>query len=174
MHMIASRKGYYFIIDAILGILILSVAFVFLFSTPVSAPNKSRAILLANDVLSFLATNKIEDINDPYAGVNGTLWGSSDITNSKNTLMQQIGEFYYHEKYGIAANFISVVIRDIVPPQFNVEIVVEGRILYPTSPSPYSKESSDVTVITKTITFGEDKAGNVVWGPYSFEVTVWE
>ena len=167
-----SRKGYYFIFDAFLAIFLIIVAFTIFFSKPVTVPTKSRAISTANDIISYLSTIRIEDVNDPFIGVGGVLWNSSDITNPKNTLLQQIGEFYRLDKNELAGIFIEKSLIN-VPKQFNIKISISGVPLYPDE-DKYSDERSEILVKSRAVVFGEYMPTKEMWGPYSFEVGVWE
>ena len=167
-----SRKGFYFIFDAFLAIFIIVVAFTIFFSKPVTVPTKSRAISTANDIISYLSTIRIEDVNDPYMGVNGVLWNSSEITNPRNTLLQQIGEFYSLDKYELAGSFIERALSTF-PKQFNIKISINGVLLYPDE-SKSADERNEILVKSRAIVFGEYIAAREMWGPHSFEVEVWE
>src|SRR3989344_2866463 len=43
---------------------------------------------------SCFSVTKIKDLDNNYAGIGGQLWKNGTITDSENTLLQQVGEFY--------------------------------------------------------------------------------
>ncbi len=131
MQVMKGKKGYYFVVDTIIAIFIVSVGLLAFFSSPLSVPPKSRISGLSSDVIESLGSTKIAEYNDGYAGINGELWQQGEITNPQNTLLQQIGEFYTEGKYDIAEEFIETTVRKSLPGQFNLEVFAEEKRLYP-------------------------------------------
>ena len=183
------KKGYFFVLDAMLGLIILVVGVFLISSSYVNAPQPTQIVLLSDDLINFLSNTKIRDINNPYAGIGGELWKSGEITESDNSLLQQIGEFY--EKYRLAPDiptqnkylditekFIINVSEGSVPSQFTYELLINNFMLYPKVPSSdhiASRKSTKLLLTSKKITFGViDKDSGAIWGPYKAEVFVWE
>ena len=172
------KRGYFFILDAVLGLFVLVIGVFLVTYSYVAAPNPSQVGALSEDLLNFLSTKKIKELNDPYVGVGGSLWTAWGITpNIDNSLLQQIGEFYATNKLDMAEQFIQHVSSEAVPPQFRYEVWMNNVILYPKIPSPeHTKSKSDTAILltSKKVTFGIDKTTNEMWGPYKAEVYVWE
>jgi hypothetical protein len=172
------KRGYFFVLDAVLGLFVLIIGVFIVTSSYVSVPPPTQVRLLSDDLLNFLSQTKIKNMNDPYAGIGGQLWNQGEITDGDNTLLQQIGEFYYLNKLDTAEQFIQSVSEDVMPAQFRYEAWVDSTLIYPKTPTPEhiaSKSSTELLLTSKTITFGiVNKTSDNLWGPYKAEVFVWE
>ena len=172
------KRGYFFVLDAILGLFIIVIGMVVILSSYLNAPQPVQVSLLSDDLMFFLSTRKIQDLNNPYAGLGGQLWNNDTITDGSNTLLQQIGEFYKKKDFDTAEKFIQNVSQDVVPSQFRYEVWIDNTLLYPQNPSAghiQSKKNTELLLTSKTITFGIlNKTTSDVWGPYKAEIFVWE
>lgn len=176
--MIHKKRGYFFILDAALGIFVLAIGAFLIASLYINLPEPSQVGLLSDDFLNFLSNTQIKDLNNPYAGIGGQLWKEGNITNKDNSLLQQIGEFYSKGQYGLAEKFIQNVSANTIPSQFNYELWMDNLILYPRNPDPgeiASKSKTNLMLTSKKITFGvANTANSSLWGPYKVEVFVWQ
>ena len=172
------KRGYFFVLDAVLGLIVLVIGVLLITSSYVNAPKITQVGFLSDDLLNFLSNTKIGNLNNPYAGIGGQLWNQGDITDADNSLLQQIGEFYAANKPDIAENFIANVSAGIVPQQFSYEVWIDNTILYPRTLTPEhikSKNSTELLLTSKKLTFGIlSKTTSNLWGPYKAEVFVWE
>ena len=172
------KRGYFFMLDAALGLFILVIGAFLITSSYINLPKPTQVELLSDDLLTFLSSTKIKDLNNPYAGLGGKLWNNGSITDAENSLLQQIGEFYATNKLDIAEQFIKNVSVKVMPPQYKYEVWVDGIILYPRAPAPEhinSKSRTTILLTSKQITFGIiNRTTSSVWGPYKAEVFVWE
>ncbi|MBI2651961.1 hypothetical protein HYX00_00725 [Candidatus Woesearchaeota archaeon] len=176
--MLLKKRGYFFILDAVLALFVLVIGVFLITSSYVNAPQPTQVGFLADDLLNFLSNKKIKDLNNQYAGIGGELWNQGNITDADNSLLQQIGVFYTTNKLDIAEKFIQNVSTGIIPPQYNYELWMNGVVLYPKIPSVEhveSKGSTQILTTSKKLTFGviNTTTGNL-WGPYKAEVFVWE
>ena len=126
--MIHKKRGYFFVLDAALGIFVLAIGAFLIASLYINLPEPSQVGLLSDDFLDFLSDTQIKDLNNPYAGIGGQLWKEGSITNRDNSLLQQIGEFYSKGQYSLAEKFIQNVSANTVPSQFNYELWIDGQI----------------------------------------------
>lgn len=176
--MIHKKRGYFFALDAALGIFVLAIGAFLIASLYINLPEPSQVGLLSDDFLNFLSNTQIKDLNNPYGGIGGQLWKDGSITNKDNSLLQQIGEFYSKKQYGLAEKFIQNVSANTVPSQFNYELWMDNLILYPRNPDQgeiASKSKTDLMLTSKKITFGvANMANSSLWGPYKAEVFVWQ
>jgi len=172
------KRGYFFVLDAVLGLLVLVTGVLLITSSYVNVPQPIQVGLLSDDLLNFISNTKIKDLNNPYGGIGGELWKQGEITDAENSLLQQIGEFYATNKLDTAEKFIQNVSKDVVPLQFRYEVWMNDKLLYPKTPSAEhakSKESTGLLLTSKKITFGIiNKTTSNLWGPYKAEVFVWE
>ena len=172
------KRGYFFIIDALLGLFVL-VGGIFIINSSYMNPRQPIQVeLISNDLLNFLSKTKIQDLNNNYAGIGGELWNQGVISDPDNSLLQQIGEFYTKNNLATSEKFIQNVSVGVVPSQFRYEVWIDGVILYPRTPSPEhfkSKSNTKLLLTSKKITFGIiNKTTTSLWGPYKAEVYSWE
>ena len=176
--MLIKKRGFFFVLDAVLGMFILTIGVVLITSSYIKAPQPVQVGLLSDDLLNFLSNTKIKDLNNPYAGIGGELWKQGTIKDEDNSLLQQIGEFYATNKPDIAEKLIQNVSKNVIPAQFRYEIWIDNTIMYPKNPSNEhinSKENTEILLTSKKITFGiTNKTTSSLWGPYKAEVYVWE
>ena len=172
------KRGYFFILDAVLGTLVIVIGVLLITSSYVNAPSPTQVGLLSDDLMNFLSNTKIKDINNPYAGIGGTLWNQGAITDSENTLLQQIGEFYATNNLDVADKFIQNVSSGVMPQQFRYEVWMDGITVYPKIKTPEhikSRDSTELLLTSKRLTFGVlNRTTSNMWGPYKAEVYVWE
>src|SRR3989338_1630200 len=176
--MLIKKRGYFFILDAVLGLSVLVIGVFLITSSYVNVPQPAQVGLLSDDLLDFLSNNKIKDLNNPYAGIGGELWNQGIITDADNSLLQQIGEFYAANNFDTAEKFIQNVSKGIVPEQFRYEVWLNGTLLYPKTPSAEhikSKSGTGLLLTSKKLTFGIiNRTTSDLWGPYKAEVFLWE
>ncbi|MBS3095897.1 hypothetical protein J4480_00485 [Candidatus Woesearchaeota archaeon] len=176
--MLLKKRGYFFVLDAVLGLIVLVTGVVLITSSYINAPQPVQVELLSDDLLNFLSNTKIKDLNNPYAGIGGELWKQGEITDAENSLLQQAGEFYATNKPDTAEKFIQNVSKDIIPSQFRYEVWMNDIILYPKTPTAEhikSKDGTGLLLTSKKITFGiVNKTTSNLWGPYNAEVFIWE
>ncbi|MBI2650299.1 hypothetical protein HYX04_03220 [Candidatus Woesearchaeota archaeon] len=172
------KRGYFFILDAVLGLSVIVIGVLLITSSYVNAPKQTQVVLLSDDLMNFLSNTKIRDINNPYAGIGGTLWSQGAITDSENTLLQQIGEFYATNKIDIADKFVQNVSAGTIPSQFRYEVWIDGVTIYPKIKTPEhikSRNSTELLLTSKKLAFGIiNRTTSDLWGPYKAEVFVWE
>ena len=171
------RKGYFFTLDAMMSLGILIIGSFLIFTSYASVPSRVQTAILAEDVMDFLSSTKIRDLNNPYAGIGGLLWQQGNITNADNTLLQQAGEFYYRNELGLAEKFIVNVTNELVPKPYKFEFWIDEYRIYPSSPSQEhvsSKNTTKILLPSIKLTYGILNKGMDLFGPYKSEVLVWE
>ena len=172
------KRGYFFVIDALLGLSIIVIGIFLITASYTKVPQSTPVGFLADDLINFLSERKIKDLNNKYAGIGGELWNQGLITNGENSLLQQIGIFYKTNKLNIANNFINNITIGVVPQQYMYEVWIDGTLLYPQPQTPEhdkSKASTNLMITSKQITFGILNATTGdIFGPYKVEVFVWE
>ena len=71
-----NKKAYFFLIDALLALGVLTVGIVMVFTLYTNVPSKEQPAILSDDLMDFFANNKIKDVNNEYVGLGGTLVNS--------------------------------------------------------------------------------------------------
>lgn len=172
-----NKRGYFFILDAFLALGVLVVGIAILLSTYTWTPDIGQPSNIAEDIINFLANTKIEDFNNPYFGAGGSLVKSGLIEDIDKTLLQQLGEFYYNGNYGLAEYLITNVTKDLVPAQFNYEILVDDEIIFPPELTEQFNESRNSTLAlypSKRLSFGAVNNSLELFGPYEVEILAWQ
>jgi hypothetical protein len=175
------KKGYFFVLDAIIGLFIITLGLIMIFSFFKYEPGQEQLDLLAFDVMDFLSSNTISDINNDYAGPGGVLHKDGNITQLDNTLLEQVGEFYYRNvtknsdfTLNLADLFLSAVTKNTVPEGCGLIVRIENKTVYNGS-GPLTPAMNDSIVITPSrgVVFGIYNETEI-FGPYSIEVIVWK
>ncbi|MBL7056005.1 hypothetical protein ISS07_03790 [Candidatus Woesearchaeota archaeon] len=173
-----SKKGYFFIIDAVLALGVLAVGLFLIFSAYTKIPPKEQIASLSEDMMDFFTQNKIKDVNNDYAGVGGELWNNGKITNSENTLLQQTAIFYNGGNFTIMENFVRNLTQNILPVQYVFELRINKTLVYPMGPSQrhnISKNKTTILIPSRKIVHGfSDSDEEDMFGPYLAEVLTWQ
>ncbi len=198
------KKGYFFLLDGLVAVLILTVGFLLISSAHPDKPSTIFNKRAANDVANVLANTKIRDIcvDSPScsctdAVVRDLYCTTGGIMNKDNTLLELVGELYDRngENFGPGslrgdewANAVLASMAqmdDIYGEAFIIDDVpVYNSIntnIYPDKDSFYSSydlgmEQSRILVSARKVVMGYyfEDPGIRMWGPYTVEVLVWQ
>ncbi len=172
-----NKRGYFFLIDAIIAMFVLAVGVGIVLSFSASTPPSQQVSMISADFLTPLSDN-IEDINNDFCGNEGNLTQDGNITNQKQSLINQIAEFYYrnityNQDYTI--NLAQECIKEIMPlenfAQFNFELTINENIIY--SNTTKARENASVILPNRKIVYGTFNETEF-YGPYIAEVWVWQ
>ena len=178
------KRGQYFIIDAFMALVVLSIGLVLFFATGYYQPSSEHVQSLSQEIGNKLAQTKVGDLN--YDFVREHI-ADGNITNADNTLMQQAFEFkHYHDSVSegdrriydpvransnLSATFLEIVMRT-EPDQFNFDIIIDGESIY--SRSSRDASESEVLISNRQMVFGSLNKSGEFWGPVIAEVRVWQ
>ncbi len=184
-----NKKAYFFLIDSILALGVLAVGGFLIFTFYLQAPPGSEPAILSEDVMSFFANNKVQDVNNPEVGLGGTYWSSAEVTachgqaltpNPENTLLQQVAVLYADSLgnicyRSIARAYIEKLIEGVFPQQYAFEFWMDDALLYPATEQTDAKNNAKVLIPSKRIVYGirNPETGDML-GPYDAEVFVWQ
>jgi hypothetical protein len=172
------KRGFFFTLDAIMSLIILAVGMFLFFSAILFVPSAPQTELIAEDTMAFLSTATIGNLNDPVAGIGGTLWQQGKIDKEENTLLQQIGEFYAKSDFQTAEQFIEAVMADSIPQSHFAQIAVESQLLYPLAEpqeQAASKQNTGLLIAKTEVVFGFTNTTTFdLWGPYDVTLRVWQ
>ncbi|MBN2458600.1 hypothetical protein JXB31_05730 [Candidatus Woesearchaeota archaeon] len=175
-----SKKGYYFILDAIIGLFVITIGIMLIFSYFKVEPSLEQSGFIAFDVMDFLSSNQIKELNSALYGVGGKLHSDGNITNIDNTLLEQIAEFYYRN-VTLKSNFTIRLIEDllnnlsssVIPYNYGLLLAIDNNTVYNrTGVNAFEMVNATVVVPTKKITYSVYNETQLV-GPYIIEVIVW-
>ena len=188
---VLNKKGYFFIIDAVLALGVLAVGAFLIFASYTDVSSKGNPSLLSEGIMDFFANNKIKDIDNKYAGLSGTLWtdegkegglcaGVELTANAENTLLQQIAIFYEKSSdngcyLNLAEKFILKLTENVLPQKYEFELWMDDQLLYPSTEQTDSKDAAEYLIPSKKIVFGilNQETGDM-FGPYNAEVFAWQ
>ncbi len=201
MILLRSKKAYFFVIDAFVAVLILSLGIYIILSSYIEQIERDQPAFTSKAMVAFMSNMTIGRYNSDFKfsrlmGVGQT--APNFIKNYENSLLDQVGEFYFREQLppfpsnllGLPSDikFSEELVRDvvekIVPEQYEVEVIMkdpflrQSIVIYSRNVNPlFQKDKSFLLVPAKTIIMGDIKADDMslkIWGPYIIEVHVWQ
>jgi len=132
------KKGYFFTLDALFGIILIGMALVLTSKYYISEIEQPQLNYYSYDLINSLSNIKITEVDDPYVAY---LISQGEIINYNNSIIEQIGEFYVLNKTGLATNLSHIVFENLIPDKYGFEIVIESdTIYYNDSISPLNTE----------------------------------
>jgi len=181
---IRNKKAYLFILDAIVAMMVMTIGISLILSYRATEPPTQQAEIYSNDLVQFYSKIKIKDLNNAYFGLNGELVANGNISTVENTILEQLGEFYFRYSnqscdfcLNMTNNSINVITKSLLLDQFNYEIIVDDykigkrTILYVNKKYP-PKSKAQLILPTRRMVHGV--YNNTLYGPYIMEITVWQ
>lgn len=182
-----SRKGYFFLIDAFIGSAIIFVSLAIILSSDVKVTPLRNDYSAAEGYASFIINTKIEDLNTPYVN---DLVNIGVITNTKNTVMDQVTQFYYNAYYlcpplnitcqnanlSYASNMVQNISSPLFTEKYGFEYVIrdynkaKNYTVYIKNPG--TRNSSNLVIVSKKITFLQINTTEM-FGPEIVDIIVW-
>jgi len=171
------KRGYFFILDSMVALAVLSVGIVLIFSQHSYEPKTEQSYTLSLEVLNVLSYNKIKNINNDYAGSNSNLTRNGNITDIDKTLLEQIAEFYYRNTtkdcgfcIELIGKFLNNITINLIPSEYNYLIRIDNMSVYNHSNSDMN--SSSFLIPSRKIVHGMYNETEL-YGPYLVEVLSW-
>jgi hypothetical protein len=160
------KRGYFFTIDAFIamGIMIIGVVLAYLSYTAV--PDLYQQSAISNDIMDLFSNTELRTINSRYIDEQII---SKNITNTQNTIFEQIGELAATGKFGEAQNMTRNMSYNLIPSQYYYSIWLNGVLLDNKS---YVDVKTEQVSASKVILVGSINY-SVFWGPYEAEVIIW-
>jgi hypothetical protein len=170
-----SKKGYFFIMDAIIGLMVMAIAITYLFSTHVYQQPKTQIYELTDSLMSLLSENKLIALNNRYKD---TLIMNGNITNIYNSVLEQVNEFDYRNKTkgcGFCMNLSRELVKNLtdglIGEQYNFRFSLNNQTIY--EKSKYGESSSILTLKRSKIVFTMIN-DNETYGPKYAEMSIWQ
>jgi len=133
------KKGFFFTVDALLAASILLGGLIILSSNYISTQPTIHLNYLSQDIINCLDTLKINELNNSY--VDGLI-ANGNITDTNNSILQQVGEFWAAEKFEIARMFMGNITEDILPDRYGFGMWISEDLIYQRDNPPPSSRSS--------------------------------
>src|SRR3989344_7507124 len=121
------KKGVFFTIDALLASGIIIIAIVLISKFYYSEQQTTNVNYASKDIISVLSAITVNDANNDYVK---SLIASGVITDTNNTLIGQIGDFWANDDMDIAKNFTKNLTDDIIPKKYGFSVLVNGEEIY--------------------------------------------
>jgi hypothetical protein len=129
-----NKNGYFFIVDAFMGTIIIVMTLVIIMNSHLSAPDSTTTYTVIGDYIKYISTTEIQDINNNIIKemVNNNL-----IKDTENTLLIQNVRFYYEngtacpnciDEY--AYNFTRQTVEGVIPDQYGFEYLINNTEIY--------------------------------------------
>lgn len=167
------KQGYFFTLDSFLAVSVIIVGLFVIFSYRTYIPDPDQTSMYAQQIGGILGANPLYELNNQYLD---NLRSDGNITQSDNSLLEQIGEFYYRNLtkgclfcLGLANQSVQNISKGLIDPKYGFRVVLENNTVYE---SDQNELDSELVVSNKRIVFGVYN-GTESWGPYAAEVRVW-
>ncbi len=189
------NKGYFFMLDGIIAVVVLVTGFIIIGSIFISSPIFKPPYNIGEDLLRVLSTTNMSDINLEIHPELRPLYNDPDIIDdNSSTVLQQVAKFYYknctapqpNKDYIKYANMtVHALIDKVIANPFEADLNITAGIvgcnvdrIY-TSMDPdssasvlSSKTSAKVLMSTQKVVFG-NIGSLTLYGPYIFTMIVW-
>ena len=122
------KKGsIYFILDSILAAGVLIYAILNVSSSYVETESNSFPLFIASDIMETLSAMTVEDFDNAYVQ---QLIVDGFITNKKNTILEQITEFWAKGDFTHARDIINNTIQKLVPSILGFGVWINNVKIY--------------------------------------------
>ena len=121
------KKAIFFTIDSLLasGIVIIAILLISNFySVEQQRVNVNYA---SQDLVRVFSTMTVGEVKNDYVKA---LISNGEITNTNNTILEQIGDFWAEDKIELAKNFTKNLTESIFPSQYGFSILVNGEEIH--------------------------------------------
>lgn len=169
MRLFSGKKGYFFVIDSLVAMTILSVGLFVLVSSFSVSPPKTQVIITSKDALSYITETTIKRYVDKENILNKSELlerGSLD-----NTIIEQVMEFIYLNQNQTAEDLLRTSLGEVVPIQHNVRIMVDSKVIYMRSIS--EPDEAELLIPSKSYAITIYNTSHII-GPSLIEVDVWQ
>jgi hypothetical protein len=173
------RKGYIFMMDVVFASMVLLIGFMIITSTRPREDDEIPLPQMSDSILDTISKIRIRDICEDNCVCSIPAFDDPctvGLLNNDSTIAQSLGQMYdaHISDEEIANVFIDVSNQLVREDIFNLDLIIDGRVIY----SDSGKHESPEIITGKRMIFGytEDKdLGSVTfWGPYVLEVNVWK
>lgn len=162
-------------LDAFIAISILVLSVILIFSFHSQKPYQMQGIFLSDDILDLLAETSVYEVNNEFVYSLYTN-GSTNITNTDNSLLEQTAIFYMTDREKLAQDFLLNVTNNAVPENYGFELFIYNSTHtynLTINPGDSLQNESDQIVSSKKLIFGLIQE-EFNWGPATAEVRIWQ
>ncbi|MBS3100563.1 hypothetical protein J4204_00335, partial [Candidatus Woesearchaeota archaeon] len=120
-------KGMFFTIDSLLASGIIIVSILLISNFYISQPDKVNVNYAAHDMVRAFSSMKVGEAKNDYVK---SLIDSGEITNTNNSILEQIGELWADDKLNLSYNLTKNLSEEIIPDNFGFSVLVNGEEIY--------------------------------------------
>jgi len=171
------KKGYYFIIDALIGSTIIFLSLLVIINGGVKPTKIQYNYEMAEEYNTFILTTKIQDLQNPYVK---NLYNLGIITDKSLTIMEQVDLFYYKNttlSQTYARKMIENLTESLIPDKYGFSYsIIDGAtttdIYNNTDKSVANIEDAKIVIASRKITFVQINS-STMFGPAMTEIKIW-
>lgn len=115
------KKGFFFTIDSMIGASIIIIGLLLVNSFYIVEPSYTSLGYSSHDLINALSTLKINEVNNSYVD---ELISSGEITNTDNSILEQIGEFWVLNKTNLCQELVENITFGLFPSNIGFSIAV--------------------------------------------------
>lgn len=162
-----NRRGYFFVIDAFIGGTIIIIALMLIITSEQRVPRVASKFATTEELSAFMITARIEDTNNYYIA-NWTREGI--ITNPRQTIMEQVTEFYYKNDTTRARLLVESIVNGTLPAKNGCAYTIDNTTIYSRGMGQYNESS--LIIATKKVVYWQANS-TTLYGPSITEIKVW-
>ena len=178
------KRGYFFILDAFIADTIIFVSLAAMLSSNV-VEQRSRDYSQAESYASFITDTRIDDLNNQYVQ---NLTAQGIIKNTKNSIIEQIDQFYYDAYYacnqanttcinqslGYSLQMIKNISEPLITERYGFNYIIRDiqRNISLYSRDLSSLNGSDYVLVAKRISFLYINQTTML-RPHVVEISIW-
>ncbi len=160
--------GYIFTLDAFIAVGVLLIGAIIILSYNPVTPWYRQSSKFVNDLLSLYTQTSLKDLNVNYTS---ELIKNGSISNPDNTIIEQLGEFYYTHNLTLARELVEQLTNNTIPGEYGIAFFINGTEIYERNQT--LKQKSKILLTKKSNIIGIYNRSEA-WGPYLAEVRVWQ
>ena len=165
------RKGYFFIIDALIGSTIIFLSLMIILGSSTRPAKVQYNYEMAEEYTTFIMNTKIQDLNDKYIS---DLVKNNIINNTQLSVMEQVDTFYHDNDMTHAHDLVKNLTEPLVMSKygFSYSIIDKGVKTNIYSRTVPDINQAKIVIASKKITFLQINSTSV-FGPAMVEIKIW-
>jgi hypothetical protein len=168
------RKGYYFIIDALIGSTIIFLSLMIILNGNVRPTKVQYNYEMAEEYSTFLLNTKLEDLSNPYVDY---LIDTKKINNTKITIMEQVDLFYYNDNLPDARDIIKNLTESLIPEKYGFSYSIINGSTNKSTTIIYAQgvanlKDAKIIIASRKVTFLQINS-STMFGPAMAEIKIW-
>lgn len=170
--MMRNKKGFYFIIDVVIGFTIIVIGLVFLLSYYYRIPLSTQPSFFTDDYVNILTTTSYGDVSSNLS----RKWVESGFVAENDLMGESLAHFCATKNANSFFDLINITVINSIPPQYGFSV----KVLYQNETPCLSYTSSDTQRINTSPHVSSSRSillnmnGTYeLEGPYILEVMTW-